>query len=112
MSPTRSQCARAFLLEGAPTDVDVIVANIIAPVVAELMPDARRHLRRGGTFIGAGIGADRSWSWSRQRPLGTLNIDRIEEKNDWRCMCGPAGGGSMQMSGHSALSVHVDRALL
>ena len=33
----------------------MVVANILAPIILELIPDAMRVLRPGGTFISSGI---------------------------------------------------------
>ncbi|GAV22044.1 50S ribosomal protein L11 methyltransferase [Carboxydothermus pertinax] len=43
------------LLHGFATQVNVIIANIIAAVIKELAPDAFKKLTPGGIFIGSGI---------------------------------------------------------
>lgn len=43
------------LLKNVTINADVIVANILAPIILELIPDAMRVLKPGGTFISSGI---------------------------------------------------------
>lgn len=43
------------LLKNVTINADVVVANILAPIILELIPDAMRVLKPGGTFISSGI---------------------------------------------------------
>jgi len=71
------------LLDDAPTDADVIVANIVAQVIADLLPAATRHLATGGHFIGSGIVKERL---ELVRTSGTRRLELlgVERMDDWR----------------------------
>src|SRR5699024_8746014 len=43
------------LLKNVTIEADVVVANILAPIILELIPDAMRVLKPGGIFISSGI---------------------------------------------------------
>lgn len=66
------------------SDYDVIVANIIADIIAEIAPDVPGRLKPGGLFICSGIvnsKADRV-----EKALEAAGLEKIaaEEDNEWR----------------------------
>lgn len=73
---------------------DVVVANIVAPVVAGLMAAAWRRIAPGGVFIGSGIVGDRL-DLVTHAAAGLFTVESVRARNDWRCVvlrhAGPSG---------------------
>jgi len=76
---------QADLLEAASRCVDIIVANIIAPVIARLMPMAAEYLKPGGCFIGAGIVKERL-DMIENAALDVMPIVDTTHRGEWRCV--------------------------
>ena len=71
------------LLKNVTIDADVVVANILANIILELIPDAMRVLKPGGYFISSGIIAKQE-----EEMLGALKnegfkIRQVNQMKDW-----------------------------
>lgn len=66
------------------SDYDVIVANIIADIIAEIACDVPARLKSGGLFICSGIVNTKAERVEKALALAGLEILASEEKNDWR----------------------------
>ncbi|MCF8010467.1 MAG: 50S ribosomal protein L11 methyltransferase [Clostridiales bacterium] len=71
------------LLQNIEGDADVVVANILTPVIKELAPDISRVLKPGGYFIASGITSGRVPEVrSVMEDLGYC-IENIYDKDQW-----------------------------
>ncbi|HEV2283631.1 MAG TPA: 50S ribosomal protein L11 methyltransferase [bacterium] len=70
----------------APGRADVIVANIVADTIVELLPDARARLAPGGLFIGSGIVAGRVRSVLRAARAAGFQASAVLREGDWRAV--------------------------
>lgn len=61
--------------------VDVVAANLLAPVIAEVGPDLVRCLASGGALVASGLLADR-WEASL-RHLAPLAVEQVAEEDGW-----------------------------
>ncbi len=69
---------------------DMILMNILAPVITELLPLARLHLRPGGLSILAGlIDTQANAVAAQMRAVGIEQVDRMQE-SDWVMLAGRA----------------------
>ncbi len=64
---------------------DIVVANIVAPVVAGLMEAVWRRMAPSGVFIGSGIVADRL-DLVTDAATGRFTVESVRARNDWRCV--------------------------
>lgn len=73
----------ADLLRDESRSYDVIIANILAHIVDEMIDDAFLRLNAGGHFIASGIiDAKRDYIKSRMEDVG-FNVVRVLEDNGW-----------------------------
>ena len=61
--------------------VDLVAANLLAPVIADLGPDLVRCVAPGGALVISGLLADR---WEATLPfVAPLQVDRVVEEDGW-----------------------------
>jgi ribosomal protein L11 methyltransferase len=70
----------------APPIADLVVANISALALAELLPAAAAVLRPGGRFIGSGFLADASAGIATASRAAGLEPLEQRAEGDWRCL--------------------------
>ena len=71
------------LLDGIHTQVDVVVANILAEIIVPLIPQAFANLKPGGYFLASGIIDDKA-PMVRQKMLDqSFVIDSETKMGDW-----------------------------
>lgn len=74
------------LLEFIQGDANIIVSNIIAEVITEMIPNLRNHLKDKGIFIASGIIIDKI-SHVENALLGEgFTILEIMKRNEWACI--------------------------
>lgn len=71
------------LLKDVTIKADVVVANILAPIILELIPDAMRVLRPGGTFISSGIIKEQEEEILTALKNEGFKIRQINQMKDW-----------------------------
>ena len=71
------------LLVGIDKRADVIVANILADIIIELIPDAYRCLNDNGTFIISGIIEDKEASVLEVLYANGFEVDQRFQQKDW-----------------------------
>jgi len=85
-------CARRVRVAGgsgigaAPGRADVIVANIVADTIVDLLPDAARALEPGGVFVGSGIVAGRTRAVLRAAREAGFRRRAVLRDGDWRAV--------------------------
>ena len=70
----------------APGRAEVIVANIVADTIVELLPEARAHLAAGGVFIGSGIVAGRVRDVLRAARAAGFQAGAVLREGEWRAV--------------------------
>jgi len=65
---------------------DVILANIIADVIVELLQDVPKKLKPGGSFIASGIIKEWQEDIIVAAEAAGMKVDYAEEKGDWIMM--------------------------
>lgn len=71
------------LLDGIHTQVDVIVANILAEIIVPLVPQAFENLRPGGYFLTSGIIKDKFPTVEDALKKQGFRIDETMRMKDW-----------------------------
>ena len=71
------------LLKGVTIEADVVVANILANIILELIPDAMRVLNPGGYFISSGILAQQEDEILAALKKEGFKIQQINQMKDW-----------------------------
>ncbi|MCL6478658.1 MAG: 50S ribosomal protein L11 methyltransferase [Peptococcaceae bacterium] len=71
------------LLDGVDTPADVIVANIVADVIMEMLPRAVSLLKEGGKFIASGVIAGRRGEVAGAVEKSGLNILKTLAEGEW-----------------------------
>lgn len=66
-----------------PKDADVVVANILAEVIAELAPDLASCVRPGGLLVGSGIIREREGLVREALEGVGLKIQAVHYQDDW-----------------------------
>ncbi|MCS6723505.1 50S ribosomal protein L11 methyltransferase, partial [Proteus mirabilis] len=74
------------LLVGIDKKADVIVANILADIIIELIPDAYRCLTDEGTFIISGIIEEKEQSVLTVLEANGFVVDQRFQQKDWVAM--------------------------
>jgi ribosomal protein L11 methyltransferase len=65
---------------------DLVIANILAPVLHDLMPDLARHVSPGGRLILAGfVAKEESGVLSKALACG-LRVESVTEELGWKCV--------------------------
>jgi ribosomal protein L11 methyltransferase len=87
----RAQILCADLVDGVNGPFDLVCANIVAEVVADLIPNLRNVLSPGGRFVCSGILDVRSsLVEERLRRYGFTVLDRLAEE-EWVCLTAALG---------------------
>lgn len=81
--PTKITVAENNLLEGVTIEADIIVANILANIILQLIPDAMRVLKAGGYFISSGILAEQKEKMLKALKNEGFKIQQINQMKDW-----------------------------
>ena len=91
---------RVGVLEGSwpvlfplPEKADVVVANILAPVILSMAEDARRLVRPGGAFIAAGITREQGDEVAAGLCAAGWNLERRLEREAWVSFVARSGDG-------------------
>lgn len=71
------------LLDGIDTQVDLIVANILAEIIVPLVPQAMQNLRAGGHFLVSGIIKDKASLVRSKLTEAGFVIDQQLRMKDW-----------------------------
>ncbi len=71
------------LLEGVSTQVDLVVANILAEIILPLIPQALANLKPGGRFLTSGIIADKFAQVKQAQEEAGFVIDETLRIKDW-----------------------------
>lgn len=79
---------------GAPGRADVIVANIVAETIVDLLPRARSHLRSGGVVVGSGIVSGKVRGVLRAARAAGYERRAVLREGDWRAVILGAAPGS------------------
>ena len=77
------QVAQNSLLDGINTQVDVVVANILAEIILPLIPQALVNLKPGGTFLTSGIIKDKFETVKQAQEDAGFVIDETLRIKDW-----------------------------
>lgn len=64
-------------------EADLIVANILAPIIIQLIPDALRVLKPGGLFITSGIIFDQKDKVVSALADAGFKLKQINQMKDW-----------------------------
>ena len=90
----RVRVAEGSGLGGLSSRAGVIVANIVADTIVDLLPDAAARLEPGAVFIGSGIVAGRVRSVLRAGRAAGLRPEAVLRDGDWRAVVFRARPGS------------------
>lgn len=71
------------LLKGVTIEADVVVANILAGIILELIPDAMRVLKPGGYFVSSGIIAAQEEEMLKALKNEGFKIEQVNQMKDW-----------------------------
>lgn len=71
------------LLEDVTIEADVIVANILAKIILQLIPDAMHVLKSGGYFISSGIIAEQKEEMLAALTNEGFKIQQVNQMEDW-----------------------------
>ncbi len=71
------------LLKDVIIEADVIVANILANIILQLIPDAMRVLKSGGYFISSGIIAEQKEEMLAALTNEGFKIQQVNQMEDW-----------------------------
>ena len=71
------------LLKDVTIEADLIVANILAPIIIQLIPDALRVLKPGGLFITSGIIFDQKDKVVSALADAGFKLKQINQMKDW-----------------------------
>lgn len=71
------------LLKDVTIEADIVVANILAPIIIKLIPDALRVLKPGGTFITSGIIIDQKDKVVAALVEAGFKLKQINQMKDW-----------------------------
>ena len=71
------------LLKDVTIEADLIVANILAPIIVQLIPDALRVLKPGGLFIASGIIFDQKDKVVSALADAGFKLKQINQMKDW-----------------------------
>ncbi|MCQ2363722.1 MAG: 50S ribosomal protein L11 methyltransferase [Acidaminococcaceae bacterium] len=74
------------LLHGTEGKADLIIANIIADIVIQLIPDVAVKLNPGGTFLASGIIEERAGDVERAAMEKGLKLSHMEHRGGWVVM--------------------------
>ncbi|EGY79526.1 50S ribosomal protein L11 methyltransferase [Peptoniphilus indolicus] len=78
----------ANLLDVVSGKADIIVSNIIAEIIAEMVPDLKAHLEDDGLFISSGIIVEKIYMVENALIENGFEIIEKREKNGWALLVG------------------------
>lgn len=81
--PSEIYVSENNLLKGVTIEADIVVANILAGIIIDLIPDAMRVLKPGGTFITSGIITKQKDEVIQPLIEEGFNIKQISQMEDW-----------------------------
>lgn len=81
--PSKIEINENNLLEDVTIEADVIVANILANIILQLIPDAMRVLKSGGYFISSGIIAKQKNEMLAAITNEGFKIQQVNQMEDW-----------------------------
>lgn len=81
--PAKITVAENNLLENVTIEADIVVANILANIILQLIPDAMRVLKAGGYFISSGIIAEQKDEMVQALEEVGFKIRQINQMKDW-----------------------------
>ncbi|MDR3588555.1 MAG: 50S ribosomal protein L11 methyltransferase [Negativicutes bacterium] len=84
--------AQGDLLTGLVGQADILVANIIADVIIQLVSEVPARLTDGGWFIAGGIIAERVGDVTKALLASGLVLERVAEEGGWVTMLACRGG--------------------
>lgn len=94
MSADRSRAWTGDLVGGVSARYDVVVANILAPVILGLLPDVRHVLVPGGRFICSGIlESQQDEVIAKAQTLGFQLVEAVD-REEWVALAMALGGTS------------------
>lgn len=71
------------LLKNVTIEADIVVANILAPIIIELIPDALKVLKPGGVFITSGIILEQKEKVTQSLIKAGFKLKQINQMKDW-----------------------------
>lgn len=86
------QVAQGDLLTGISGQADIVIANIIATIVIQLLVDIPARLKDGGIFIASGIITERLSEVVAAMVAQDLVIDKVIEEGGWVAVVARKGG--------------------
>ncbi|MBP2653869.1 MAG: prmA [Firmicutes bacterium] len=86
------EVAKGDLLSGFTGQADVIVANIIADVIINMLPDVPAGLVTGGYFVASGIIAERVGEVLLALSANGLTLEKATEEGGWGAVLARKGG--------------------
>lgn len=78
----------ANLLDVVSGKADIIVSNIIAEIIAEMVPDLKEHLEDDGLFVSSGIIVEKIYMVENALIENGFEIIEKREKNGWALVVG------------------------
>lgn len=78
----------ANLLDVVNGKADIIISNIIAEIITEMVPDLKEHLEDDGLFISSGIIAEKIYMVENALIENGFEIIEKREKNGWTLVVG------------------------
>ena len=86
------EVARGDLLTGVTGQADIVIANIIATIVIQLLVDIPARLKDGGIFIASGIITERLSEVVAAMVAHNLVVDKVIEEGGWVAVVARKGG--------------------
>lgn len=81
--PSKITVGENNLLENVTVEADIVVANILANIILQLIPDAMRVVKPGGYFISSGIIAEQREEIVTALKNEGFKIQQINQMEDW-----------------------------
>ena len=81
--PSKIIVSENNLLENVALKADIVVANILANIILQLIPDAMRVLKSGGYFISSGIIAKQKEEMLEALTNEGFKIQQVNQMEDW-----------------------------
>ena len=86
------EVAHGDLLTGVTGQADIVIANIIATIVIQLLVDIPARLKDGGIFIASGIITERLSEVIAAMAVHNLVVDKVIEEGGWVAVVARKGG--------------------
>ncbi len=74
------------LLHGTDGQADVIIANILAPIIIMLLPDVPGKLKDDGVFLASGIIEEREADVAAAGAAVGMKVDAVDHRGGWVVM--------------------------